>query len=275
MDCKRSDHIACVDPRLLGGVQMSAAPWFVQLVSPETAPALLVCFPHAGGSVAHFRGLAQALSGAYEVWAVNMPGHGARWAERAPDDMVALAGRLADELLPVVQSEGQETRPFAFLGHSLGARLAFEVARCLRRRGERLPACLFVAACAAPQVRPVGRTWHTLADDALLAELAQYNGLPAELLAEPELLALFLPALRADLSMFETAVYTPEAPFAFPICALGASSDPLVDVQGLAAWREQTTGLFRLAVLAGDHFFLQKEAAATAAEITTLTADRI
>lgn len=228
----------------------------------------LFCFPFAGGSAAHFRELARELAGAFAVWAANVPGHGARWRETAPDDMAALAAALAGALSDREGAGRLAARPFAFFGHSLGARLAFEVARELRRRDGPLPSHLFVSACPAPQLAIRPRAWHELADDALVAELRRYNGLPQALLEEPELLALLLPALRADLRLLETAVYTPEAPFDFPICALGGNQDPLINVQQLDAWRAQTTGAFRRVMFAGDHFFLQNAAAAVAAEIT-------
>jgi medium-chain acyl-[acyl-carrier-protein] hydrolase len=92
---------------------------------------------------------------------------------------------------------------------------------------------------------------------AFLAELERRNGIPQEVLAEPELLDLLLPMLRADFMLFETAVYSSEPPLATPITAFGGMMDPLVSREALAAWREQTAGPFRTAFFAGDHFFLR------------------
>jgi medium-chain acyl-[acyl-carrier-protein] hydrolase len=163
----------------------------------------------------------------------------------------------------------QSLPPFAFFGHSLGALLAFEVGRLLRRQGRALPVHLFVAACPAPQLLARDRSWHRLADDELAAELRRYNGLPDELLAEPELLALFLPALRADLTLYETAVYQADRPFAFPITAFGGDHDPLVNAEELRAWRGQTSGPFHLTLFDGDHFFLRAAQPAVLAGIAS------
>lgn len=219
---------------------------------PLDQPAMrLFCFPHAGGGAAIYRGFADRLADSVEVWAANLPGHGSRLRETPLVDLQRTALLLAQAVTSL------SDRPFAFFGHSLGARLAFETARVLRAREEALPLHLYAAGSQAPQQPPPNREWHKLPEKDLLAELRRHNGLPGELLDEPQVLAYFLPALRADLQMIETAVYHPEPPFEFPITALGGNHDPLVNVKQLAAWQEQTTGQFRLALFEGDHFFLQ------------------
>ena len=42
-----------------------------------------------------------------------------------------------------------------------------------------------------------------------------------------------------------------------PLSAYGGVSDPKVSADELRAWHEQTTGLFRVQLLAGGHFFVQ------------------
>jgi medium-chain acyl-[acyl-carrier-protein] hydrolase len=167
-------------------------------------------------------------------------------------------------MLPLVQAlvrglpARSEERPFAFFGHSLGARVSFELARSLRRQGKRSPAHLFVSACPAPQrSAPHGRPIHALPKTAFLAELERRNGIPEEVLAKPEMLDLLLPMLRADFTVYETAVYSSEPPLECPITAFGGIEDPLVSREALAAWREQTAGLFQTVFFAGDHFFLR------------------
>jgi medium-chain acyl-[acyl-carrier-protein] hydrolase len=169
-------------------------------------------------------------------------------------------------MLPLVQTlarrllVGSSTaaRPFAFFGHSLGARVGFELARSLRRQGKRLPAHLFVSASPAPQCSaPHERQVHMLPKAAFLAELERRNGIPQEVLAEPELLDLLLPMLRADFTLYETAVYSSEPPLDCPITTFGGEEDHLVSREALAAWREQTVGPFQTAFFAGDHFFLR------------------
>ena len=67
---------------------------------------------------------------------------------------------------------------------------------------------------------------------------------------------LVLPTLRADFSLYETYSHVPGPPLACPITALGGLEDDTVSRRQLDAWRDQTTGPFRLRMLPGDHFFL-------------------
>jgi len=87
-------------------------------------------------------------------------------------------------------------RPFVLFGHSVGALIAFELTRLLRRAGLPLPRRLVVSGRAAPQVRSERRPLHGLSDVALTEALRLMGGLPALMLAEPRLLRPFLPALR-------------------------------------------------------------------------------
>jgi surfactin synthase thioesterase subunit len=237
---------------------MTTKPWFINLNSHSRGKSLarlemrLFCFPYAGGSAALFHGFARMLPPSFELWAANLPGHGSRLGETPITDLNTAANRLAAALVPLIDG-----LPFTFWGHSMGARLAFEVARFLRSWRIDMPVQLIVSACPGPQLPQHERCWYNLSDSQLVTELGKYGGLPEELLKhESQILALFLPALRADLRMFETAKYRQEQPLAIPITALGSNHDPLVDVKELEAWQVQTNGQFRLALFDGDHFFL-------------------
>src|SRR5438105_14018756 len=96
----------------------------------------LFCFPFAGGSVSTFVGWPALLPGDIEVWAAQLPGRAARIGEPAIGDMTLLLDRLEAAMAPALD------RPFALFGHSMGAIIAFELVRRLRRRGRRLPSAL-------------------------------------------------------------------------------------------------------------------------------------
>jgi len=211
----------------------------------------LYCFPYAGGGVPVFRGWTEGLVAGVEVWAAHLPGRGSRSREAPLTQMLPLIQALARQF-PLDSGE----RPFAFFGHSMGARVGFELVRSLRRQGRPLPAHLFVSACAAPQL-PLGRAIHMLPKDVLLAELQRRKGIPQAVLAQPELLDLLLPLLRADLRVVETVVYHSEPALDCAITAFGGLEDPIVSREALEGWGEQTSGPFKTAFIAGDHFFLR------------------
>jgi medium-chain acyl-[acyl-carrier-protein] hydrolase len=226
-------------------------PWFICLKPVPQAKMRLYCFPYAGGGVPVFRGWPDGLAAGVEVWAAHLPGRGSRSQEAPMTQMLPLVQALARQL-PLDSRQ----RPFAFFGHSLGARLGFELVHSLRRQGRPLPAHLFVSACAAPQL-PLRWPIHMLPKDAFLAELQRRNGIPQAVLAQPELLDLLLPTLRADFMVLETAVYRSEPALDCAITAFGGLEDPIVSREALQGWGEQTNGPFKTTFFAGDHFFLR------------------
>ena len=68
-----------------------------------------------------------------------------------------------------------------------------------------------------------------------------------------------LPILRADLTLCETYIYTPEPPLDCPLAVFGGEQDSMVSKQELQEWRKQTRSAFTLYMLPGDHFFLQSQ----------------
>ncbi len=222
---------------------------------PEPVPGArmrLYCFPYAGGDWQVYRDWPDRLPDV-ELWIARLPGRGARFKEEALTRMLPLVQNLARHLPEDWEKEGD----FAFFGHSLGARLAFELTRSLHRRHQRLPVHLLVSACQAPQLPLANRPIHNLPKDAFLKELQRRNGTPPEVLAHEELLDLLLPMLRADFAVFETAVYSSGPLLPLPVSAFGGRDDPLVSRDALQAWSEQTEEPFSVSYFAGDHFFLR------------------
>ena len=167
--------------------------------------------------------------------------------------MAPLVEQLVAVLEPIVRA------PFAFFGHSVGALVAFEVARELWRRG-RGPAHLFASASRAPHAPGVGAgQLFRLTDDALIEELVRQGGMPAEFATHADLLGLALPPLRADLGIATYYVAAPGAPLPCGITALGGISDDGVAASDLLGWREQTVGPFARRMLPGGHFYLTQQ----------------
>jgi medium-chain acyl-[acyl-carrier-protein] hydrolase len=220
----------------------------VHSATPVTAALDLVAFPCAGGTPALFAGWAERLPDGLNLRPVRLPGRLDRLREPPFTSMQPLAEALASELAPAVRA------PFALFGHSMGALVAFELARELRRRGNDLLVALFVASCYAPHLPRGGPMLRDLPDDRFVAELRRL-GAVAESAGSEELLELTLPALRADIELCETYSCAREAPLDVPISAFVGDSDPRVGHDDLAAWTEQTHADFEMRVLPGDHFF--------------------
>jgi len=83
-----------------------------------------------------------------------------------------------------------------------------------------------------------------------------YGGIPDTVRSDPALLKLFLPTLRADLTLLETYTYRSSVKLHCPVTAFGGLGDPYTTSSSLEAWADLSHGSFRLEMFDGDHFFL-------------------
>jgi medium-chain acyl-[acyl-carrier-protein] hydrolase len=152
-------------------------------------------------------------------------------------------------------------KPFAFFGHSMGALIAFELARKLRGEYGIVPAHLFVSGRHAPQLPDADPITYNLEEAEFIEELRRLNGTPREILENPELMQLMGPALRADFQVCQTYVYTDSSRLRCPITVFGGLKDNDVTREYLQPWRDHTSVSFTLRLLPGDHFFLHSSEA--------------
>ena len=231
------------------------------------ARARFFCFSHAGVGASVFRQWVSGLAPEVELCAIQLPGREGRFKEPAIASVPGIVDELVPALLPLLD------RPCAFFGHSMGAVLASEVARALAARGETLPRQLFVSARRPPHVPDPLTPLHVLADGEFVAEInRRYGGIPAEVLADGELLALLLPTLRADITALETHRPPQRPPLPCPIVAFGGTDDRLTPREHLDAWRGETSSTFRVRVFPGDHFYLTARRAELLADVSATLA---
>ncbi|MET8994881.1 alpha/beta fold hydrolase [Amycolatopsis sp. Hca4] len=238
-----------------------AEKWLRRFERAPDARARLVCLPHAGGSASFFFPLAKALAPAVEVLAVQYPGRQDRRHEPPVDSIGGLVDRLLEVLRPL------DDRPLALFGHSMGAIIGYELALRLPEAGRPAPAHLFASGRRAPS-RYRDDDIRGASDDRLVAELRKLGGSDAAMLADPELLAMVLPAIRSDYRAVDTYRHEPGRRVACPVTAFTGDRDPRVSVEEARAWAEHTTGPSELRVLPGGHFFLVDQAAPIIATIT-------
>ena len=222
--------------------------------SSREASGLTTCrlfrFPHAGGTGTDYREWPADFPPDIEVLPIQLPGRGCRWNEAPIERMTTLVECLASALAPRMDL------PFAFFGHSMGAVVAYELARFLSRHASVGPFALFASAARAPHVPYPEPPLSALPDSAFLAKLKMLNGFAPELRNNEEFLRLILPVLRADMSICDHHRHVPGTPLPCPITALGGRDDRRVAGTHLAAWASLTRSRFRVRVFPGDHFFI-------------------
>ncbi|MFD7630654.1 thioesterase II family protein [Streptomyces sp. NPDC059851] len=221
----------------------------------------LVCCAHAGGSAGTFRAWPGLLPQDVELLAVQYPGRQDRFGEPCVDSMQPMAAGIAAALTPFLD------RPVAFFGHSLGAAVAYEVALRLERAHGTPPAHLFVSGRSAPSRPRPSRNLHRLDDDGLLEELSALGGMDGQVLADPGLRAVVMPALRADVRIAETYRAEPGLRTGAPVTAYHGDRDASVEAADVQAWSEHTASDFASRTFAGDHFYLQERAPELVADL--------
>lgn len=214
----------------------------------------LICFPWAGGGSIHYARWGNILDSSTEVLSVKLPGRESRAREAFFTSMQQVVDEVVDVLLPLL-----EEKPFALFGHSFGAFTSFAVADVLKRRHNVEPVHMFLSGASAPhsETRIKAPKRSDMSDEDFLSWLTSVGGTPAELLKNPDVLKLFLPALRADLHVVETfRCDRPDAPLlSCPITCFDGRDDVPHDLQ---AWKDVTSGDFTVKMLDGSHFYLKE-----------------
>ena len=221
------------------------------MAAAPDAQGRLFCFPFAGGSAAAFAGWGEKLKPGIEVWAAQPRGRGMRFSE-PPHQTVA---EMVQDYLQVLRAHLD--LPFAFYGHSLGGLLALELTQQLMANGHPMPCHLFIGASAPPVVGLIHPRIAHLSDESFVTAVQErYSGIPESVLNEPELMEIFLPALKADFSAYETFDRNRRAQVRCPITAFAGRDDGVIAPDLMQEWRRHTEVSFDIRIVPGDHFFL-------------------
>ena len=220
--------------------------------------ARILCFAHAGGNATSFLRWQSRLAGQAELVAVCPPGRGHRAREPRTD----LAGYLAGASEAIAESLLTDSRPVYLFGHSLGALIAFEVARRLADQ----PALrhLVLSGIGAPAMLPSPRVLELagLHDHAFAEALVFFGGLPPEVLAEPELREFLLPGVQADFQLAAEYRYRPGDRLAIDASLINGRGDPHVGPEQLAGWRDEFVNSPACYWADGGHFYFEQQPAA-------------
>ncbi|MEV7010100.1 alpha/beta fold hydrolase [Streptosporangium sp. NPDC051022] len=226
---------------------MLVTEWFWVPVPRPNAETRLFCFPHAGGDAPAFAELGRALPPDIEVWAVRLPGRGGRFTAPHATDVNELVHWVSAAMRPFVSGR------YALLGQSLGALVAYNVGRELSSLNP--PSACVLAALLPPNLwqGPPGPTGR----QDVVSFLRSIDDSVTQILAHPDLSALLLSVVHADLNLCQDYVHRWDPPLSCPVLGLVGTDDPTVTGDQMWGWARSTTGPFSMRVLSGGHLVVQ------------------
>jgi acyl transferase domain-containing protein/surfactin synthase thioesterase subunit len=248
--------------------------WLVTVTTRRAARQRLFCFPFAGGGSAVFRDWGETLHPAIEVVAVEAPGRLARIRELPVGDIEDFVDGLMAEL------PGMLDRPFAFFGHCLGGLTSYVTIRRLIQMGAPQPRHLFISGSRPPdELNDHGPFEERLTRDLLalidfrislpphmqpdnvFTEMIRHFEIVAseQMLSDPTLRDLMLPAIRAEFAMANSYRFHPEPAWDIPITCFAAKGDPYVARRHALGWGRFTNSRLQLFIRGGKHFAVRED----------------
>jgi medium-chain acyl-[acyl-carrier-protein] hydrolase len=216
----------------------------------------LFCFPYAGGNASLFSKWQLNIQNEQmvQVCPVQLPGRANRIKEKPFDDLGALVKSLAEELSPYLN------KPFLLFGHSLGALIAYELARFLCYHDEMIRyqlQALCVSARYSPSVVVNLKKISQLNDTDFLNEILRLEGSAPAILQNQQLMNMLIPTLKADFALSENYHYkVRETLLVCPIIGFAGIHDKLLPVSSMMTWKNETTAFYEQYEFDGDHFFI-------------------
>ncbi len=203
------------------------------------------------------------LSDNIEIAFVQLPGRGIRLLEKPYETM--------EELVKALQLSYIDLQPKKtfFFGHSMGARVAFELTLSLQKINQPPPVHFFASACPAPCTVRKEDNIHHLPDDEFIGKLDELQGSPAEVLQNRELMELVLPALRADFKIVEN--YRNQNTYSIKSCvSVFAGKEDKIEIDEMQPWLNKFTEATGVHWLPGNHFFVDNQRPALQATMNTI-----
>lgn len=220
-----------------------------------------VFIPFAGGSGLSFEALRRAVGAYMPVVGVTYKSRYQKDVTRAPDTVEA----MANEVIALI--DRLAVREVILFGYSLGAIVAYEVARRQHEFGPRLSK-LVVAACRAPRIFSCAQVTLDGSEEEFIQTLSKFGAVPDFILQHSAAKHRMLPSLIKDFQAAALYRYVAGEPVEVPLTVLGGSDDPFAPVEDVMAWEEHSHNFAGVKFFEGNHFFLTRHVTAITKIIT-------
>lgn len=219
---------------------------FLRVKGTEHYPIRLVCFHYAGGNAQSFYNLSLKCRNTHELILVELPGRGRRFREA----LISSFSNLVQILLRDYQTI--EPKRTIFYGHSLGALIAYEIAK--NSSSISRPERLILSSRSSPVNFPIHYGLPDLDDKSLAHYLRSLNGTDERILENKELMKILLPVIRSDLSLIYNYEHEHDRSFDLDIEVICGINDDYCSYEACLAWEAVTSGQFSLTMIEGGHF---------------------
>lgn len=250
----------------LGQEMSRAGHWFHPADPSPDASVRLFMLPHAGSGAVIYRDWESLLPDDIAPQAVTLPGRHNRRDEETFEDWDPLLDALHDAVL-----DDLDERPFAFFGHCLGAQLAFRLTVKLEQEGGPTPVMIGMSGWSPEGFFQPTEEQSRMPEPEMIEWIKKLGSFPAEVYDNPQMLALVVPALRADLRV--AAQYVDDGVgVSCPLVSYGGRSDPLQErPDAMSHWAERSPSYLGHSEYPGGHFYIDSHAQA----VTTHFAQRL
>lgn len=217
---------------------------------------LVFCFSHAGGmSFAYRDFVATNTTGLYEYIPIDTSGHG----KRMGDKLLYRFDEIVDDLYEKVCIKLRDRQEFLLMGHSMGAWIAFEIAKKLQVKKSLSPK-LLVLSSNVPARYYNDRVSINAGDDVVRQQLLERNPDLQQFFEDEMLSATFYPIIKADYIAIDNYLDSNDDGMKLSCNVLGLLADgDRFDEKTMEKWEEYIDGVFILKILSGDHFAFYKE----------------
>lgn len=216
----------------------------------------LFCFPYAGGSSAIFNKWENYIKSDIEIKAIELAGRGKRISEDHYNDF----NEVIEDVFSLIIDEIKSNDEYAFFGHSMGAKIAYELTQEILVRGLPGPEHIFFSGRGAPYILGKDeKEYHKLSDEEFKEEVIKLGGTPKEFFDHPELLEVFLPMLKSDFKLAARDILDKEIiPLPFDITVFLGKDEELTPEQ-IDSWKKYTSGNCTVHYFNGGHFFINEK----------------
>lgn len=215
----------------------------------------LFCIPYAGGTSSIYKKWEPHLAPNVHLRPIELAGKG----RRLKDPFYQNITEAVDDVFELIKNE-IDNSPYMIFGHSMGAKIAYKLAQKIESHQLNTPLHLFISGSSAPHFkREDEEIFHLMENDVFKQKLIDLGGTPPDFFDHPELVELFLPALKNDFQIVETAQYEDSImPLSSDISVLIGKED-ILTLEQQEAWSNYTQQNCKIYYFEGGHFFFVDE----------------